>query len=222
MDESYIFLWIIVMFLSAVWTLILTAPIHCRGSSDVTQIFCFSNLKQTHPFSLLFSFFKTPFNGVIKLLTDSLSAFFFWLTMLLILNCFSYNVFLVICLTSSLSLSPTCIGLLDSVFGVNLKLSAVRDEHGFALSIYIFTSCHSLKWLSHDLLSFCCLAFITYKFHTTRHISAFVISFHCSNICVLDLQKCNTLLQWLSTTAEGPPNKYAFTVFVCNMLICIC
>ncbi len=24
--------WIIVMFLSAVWTLILTAPIHCRGS----------------------------------------------------------------------------------------------------------------------------------------------------------------------------------------------
>ncbi len=25
-------LWIIVMFLSAVWTLILTAPIHCRGS----------------------------------------------------------------------------------------------------------------------------------------------------------------------------------------------
>ncbi len=27
------FLWIIVRFLSAVWTLILTAPIHCRGSS---------------------------------------------------------------------------------------------------------------------------------------------------------------------------------------------
>ncbi len=26
------FLWIIVIFLSAVWTLILTAPIHCRGS----------------------------------------------------------------------------------------------------------------------------------------------------------------------------------------------
>ncbi len=26
------YLWIIVMFLSAVWTLILTAPIHCRGS----------------------------------------------------------------------------------------------------------------------------------------------------------------------------------------------
>ncbi len=25
-------LWIIVMFVSAVWTLILTAPIHCRGS----------------------------------------------------------------------------------------------------------------------------------------------------------------------------------------------
>ncbi len=25
-------MWIIVMFLSAVWTLILTAPIHCRGS----------------------------------------------------------------------------------------------------------------------------------------------------------------------------------------------
>ncbi len=26
------YLWIMVMFLSAVWTLILTAPIHCRGS----------------------------------------------------------------------------------------------------------------------------------------------------------------------------------------------
>ncbi len=26
-------LWIIVMFLSVVWTLILTAPIHCRGST---------------------------------------------------------------------------------------------------------------------------------------------------------------------------------------------
>jgi len=26
------YLWIIVMFLSAIWTLILTAPIHCRGS----------------------------------------------------------------------------------------------------------------------------------------------------------------------------------------------
>lgn len=83
---------------------------------------------------------------------------------------------------------------LDSVFRVNLKLSALRDEHGFPLSIWIFTSCHSLTWLSCDLLSFCCLAFITHKFHTTRHISAFVISFHCSNICVMDLQKCNTLL----------------------------
>ncbi len=28
------YLWIIVMFLSAVWTLILTAPIHCRASID--------------------------------------------------------------------------------------------------------------------------------------------------------------------------------------------
>ncbi len=30
--ESCYYLWIIVMFLSAVWTFILTAPIHCRGS----------------------------------------------------------------------------------------------------------------------------------------------------------------------------------------------
>ncbi len=30
--ECVDFLWIIVMFLSTVWTLILTAPIHCRGS----------------------------------------------------------------------------------------------------------------------------------------------------------------------------------------------
>ncbi len=33
MDWSRVnYLWIIVMFLSAVWTLILTAPIHCKGS----------------------------------------------------------------------------------------------------------------------------------------------------------------------------------------------
>ncbi len=36
------YLWIIVMFLSAVWTLILTAPIHCRGSID-EQVMEFSN-----------------------------------------------------------------------------------------------------------------------------------------------------------------------------------
>ncbi len=28
------YLWNIVMFLSAIWTLILTAPIHCRGSIE--------------------------------------------------------------------------------------------------------------------------------------------------------------------------------------------
>ncbi len=39
-------LWIIVMFLSAVRTLILTAPIHCRGSTgeQVMQCYIFSNL----------------------------------------------------------------------------------------------------------------------------------------------------------------------------------
>ncbi len=31
-DGHMNYLWIIVMFLSAVWALILTAPIHCRGS----------------------------------------------------------------------------------------------------------------------------------------------------------------------------------------------
>ncbi len=38
------YLWIIVMFLSAVWTLILMAPIHCRGSSHTgvcQQLFSF-------------------------------------------------------------------------------------------------------------------------------------------------------------------------------------
>ncbi len=35
MDLSGVnYLWIIVMFLSAVWALILTAPINCRGSID--------------------------------------------------------------------------------------------------------------------------------------------------------------------------------------------
>ncbi len=44
--------WIIVMFLSAVWTLILTAPIHCRGSIGEQVILNFSKSvlmkKQTH------------------------------------------------------------------------------------------------------------------------------------------------------------------------------
>ncbi len=34
-------LWIIVMFLSAVWTLILTAPIHCRGSTGEQVLYCY-------------------------------------------------------------------------------------------------------------------------------------------------------------------------------------
>ncbi len=46
------YLWIIVMFLSAVWTLILTAPIHCRASIAETlmQRHISPNLmkKQTH------------------------------------------------------------------------------------------------------------------------------------------------------------------------------
>ncbi len=44
--------WIIVMFLSAVWTLILTAPIHCRASIAETLMQCYisPNLmkKQSH------------------------------------------------------------------------------------------------------------------------------------------------------------------------------
>ncbi len=47
MDWSSVdYLWIIVMFLSDVWTLILTAPIHCRGSigEQVMQCQIFPNL----------------------------------------------------------------------------------------------------------------------------------------------------------------------------------
>ncbi len=41
MDWSGVdYLWIIVIFLSAVWTLILTAPIHCRASIDETVMQC--------------------------------------------------------------------------------------------------------------------------------------------------------------------------------------
>ncbi len=42
---------IIVMFLSAVWTLILTAPIHCRASvcEQVMQCYISSNLMKKHP-----------------------------------------------------------------------------------------------------------------------------------------------------------------------------
>ncbi len=54
MDWSDVdYLMIIVMFLSAVWTLILTAPIHCRASiaEQVMQWYISPNLmkKQTHP-----------------------------------------------------------------------------------------------------------------------------------------------------------------------------
>ncbi len=53
MDWSGVdYLWIIVMFLSAVWTLVLTAPIHCRGSigEKVMECYISPNLmkKQTH------------------------------------------------------------------------------------------------------------------------------------------------------------------------------
>ncbi len=55
MDWSGVdYLWMIVMFLSAVWTLILTAPIHCRGSTGEQVMECYisPNLfwwkKQTH------------------------------------------------------------------------------------------------------------------------------------------------------------------------------
>ncbi len=42
MDWSGVdYLWIIVMFLSAVWTLILMAPIHCRGSIDEKMMECY-------------------------------------------------------------------------------------------------------------------------------------------------------------------------------------
>ncbi len=39
-------LWIIVMFLSAVWTLILTAPIHCRGSFGEQVMGCYISPNQ--------------------------------------------------------------------------------------------------------------------------------------------------------------------------------
>ncbi len=41
------YLWIIVMFLSAVWTLILTAPIHCRGSIGEQVMYCNAKFLQT-------------------------------------------------------------------------------------------------------------------------------------------------------------------------------
>ncbi len=46
--------WIIVMFLSAVWTLILTAPIHCRGyiAETVMQCYISPNLMKIQPLHL--------------------------------------------------------------------------------------------------------------------------------------------------------------------------
>ncbi len=48
------FLWIIVMFLSAVWTLVLMAPIHCRGSIGEQVMLNFSKsvlMQQTNSFT---------------------------------------------------------------------------------------------------------------------------------------------------------------------------
>ncbi len=60
--------WIIVMFLSAVWTLNLTAPIHCRESigEKVMQCYISPNLmkKQTHLRLCKLSFLGEPFLGV--------------------------------------------------------------------------------------------------------------------------------------------------------------
>ncbi len=39
---------IIVMFLSAVWTLILTAPIHCRASIAKQVMQCLTSDEETH------------------------------------------------------------------------------------------------------------------------------------------------------------------------------
>ncbi len=42
------YLWIIVMFLSAVWTLILTAPIHCRASIGNTMFIQIYSKEETN------------------------------------------------------------------------------------------------------------------------------------------------------------------------------
>ncbi len=52
------YLWIIVMFLSAVWTLILTAPIHCRGHKGVIQVINYFTFFQicSHEEKLIYNF----------------------------------------------------------------------------------------------------------------------------------------------------------------------
>ncbi len=76
--------WIIVMFLSAVWTLILTAPIHCRASIAETVMQCYisPNLtrNKTHlhlGWSWGWAHFQPNFHyGATIPLTDKLSAFY--------------------------------------------------------------------------------------------------------------------------------------------------
>ncbi len=82
------YLWIIVMFLSAVWTLILTAPIHCRGSIGEKIMYCIAMYSDhalpnlwwicnAKPFSrlciILFHFLYLSFQivSVLFLLADS-------------------------------------------------------------------------------------------------------------------------------------------------------
>ncbi len=60
MDWSRVdYLWIIEMFLSAVWTLVLTAPIHCIGEQVLMQVLNFSKFvpdEETNFFWLNYSF----------------------------------------------------------------------------------------------------------------------------------------------------------------------
>ncbi len=64
MDWSGVdYLWIIVMFLSAVWTLILTAPIHCRGSigEQVMKCYISPNLMKKHGLRVRIYSVNVPF-----------------------------------------------------------------------------------------------------------------------------------------------------------------
>ncbi len=58
--------WIIVLFLSAVWTLILTAPIHCRASIGEQVMQC--NISP----------YLFPWRNKLIYILDDLHCFYFW------------------------------------------------------------------------------------------------------------------------------------------------
>ncbi len=115
MDWSHVnWLWIFVIFLSAVSTLILTAPIHCRGSTGeqvIFQVNCFKSFsmkKQTHPHlgwpegEYIFSkcwFLGELFLHVLFFFLVEFCYFLFFLINIIIIYFYGHLIFIATCIS---------------------------------------------------------------------------------------------------------------------------